>query len=96
MECIRQQAQSEADRRSNAMLMGYMGSSTYSEPNIQSGVTYAGQYEDADVTTVTQLQGEACKAYPQDYADMPQLVTSDDKDDWDPHADFEEEDHIAS
>ena len=99
-ESIRLQAESEADRRSNAMLMGYVDSGTENEPPIQPNLTYGGQYEDADDPLARQQQNEVPVAGPQDYEDMPELLTSDEEDDWNPHkiscAYPEEEDDMAS
>ena len=85
-EGIRQQAELEANRRSNAMLMGYVDSSTGSEPQIQPNLAYEGQCEDADDPIAMQQQTEVAVADPQEYGNMPELVTSDDEDDWDAHA----------
>ena len=57
------------------MLMGYIDSSTGSEPQIQPSLTYEGQYEDVDDPMPMQQQSEVAVADPQKYGDMP--------DDWD-------------
>ena len=99
-EGIRQQAELEANRRSSAMLMGYVDSSTGSEPQVQPNLTYEGQYEDADDPMPMQQQSEVAVVDPQKYGDMPELVTSGDEDEWDSHADSsayrEGEDDTAS
>ena len=63
------------------MLMGYIDSSTWSEPQIQPDLTDARQYEDADDPIAAQLQSEAPVADPQKSGHMPELVASDDEDD---------------
>ena len=65
--------------------MGYVNSSNWTESQTQSDATYKGENQEAGALAATLHPVEAHDAYTEGHSDMPELLTSDGEDDWDPH-----------